>query len=582
MCNASLDDLLAVGFQRLIFLSEYDRRFAVMLSLLSGSETHALHWVRLRQQQLDRWRCGWAEDVTTATLERWRSEFTCDSVLLRALREPSCCLRAEAHTFLTESVLAEHVTSTNAGGLAVPSGYVVQRFVQLLSALPQASPVRDLRERLSTNPNARKKWMQRFRRRWSLQWGDRCVPHGIGITVQDRRAGVFFRWFRWAAESMTGAEVIVVNMDETNLGNVRPSSKGNLTSSSGVAHVAHAIVRRQRPVPRTSLIASICSDGALQRILPQVRLPSGCRDKIPGCAVQTAYAKAGPPQVARHGGTGWVGASVLRWWLPALRRAVTTERPGARILLVWDCAPTHISAEVLEVAKRLGIRVVLIPCKMTWRLQPLDTHVFSRLKHCMRTLEFAARAHAPRGTLPPLRKVELQGDAIRTTLVETSWARTVQRSGLSPRPGVVRDSLKELYQWSISRPAPPQAEDLQDSLMVPASRLVPLGELLFWSDPSPSVVPPAGGAASSAPPVQEVVVTPAAGSRSAWSVLRLPMTARLGATLPRPARGENHWAPRVLLDRVVTRSMTSSQSAGASLSTTAGVLERPAKRRRGG
>ncbi len=573
--------LVAAGFERLIVLSDLDRRFAVLLSVLSDCERLALHWVRLRQRQLDRWKSGWAEDVTAATLGLWRSELSGDPLLQRALREPSCCLRAEAHIFLTESVVAEHVVSINASGLPVPSSYVVQLFVRLLSAVPQASPVTELRERLGTNPNASKKWMHRFRERWSLHWGDRCVPHGIGVAVQDRRASLFFQWFRWAAMNAGSPDVIVVNMDETMLSNVQPLAKGNVICSPTSADVADAIVRRQAPLPRTSLIASICSDEALQKVLPQVRLPRTANDQMPSRAVLTAYARAGPPQVARHGGTGWAAAPVLCWWLRALRGAILKERPGARIVLVWDCAPSHICVDVLSEAKRLAIRIVCIPCKMTWRLQPLDTHVFSRLKHSMRTLEFSARVRALGGTVPPLERIELQGDAIKTTLVDTSWARTMQRSGLSAHPGIVRDGLRQLYERSTSRPALPHAEDLLDLLMVPASRVPQLADLMFWAA-APAVQPGrVQAAASTEPAVLQATETSGATSRPAWSLLRLPSSARLGSTAPQPPLAENFWAPRVLPGRVETRSMTSSRAAGVSQSPAA-ASEPPAKRRRGG
>lgn len=571
--------LVAAGFQQLIVLSDLDRRFAVMLSQLSGCETYALHWVRLRQRQLDRSGSGWAHVVTADVLERWRSELCRDSLLQRALREPSCCWRAEAHMFLAESVVAEHVSLTNASGLPVPSGYVVQRFVALLGSLPQALPIAELRRRLSTNPNASKKWMRRFRERWSLQWGERCVPHGIGTSVQDRRANVFFRWFRWAVESAGCEHVIVVNMDETMLSNVTPHAKGNVAGSDACGDVASAIVKRQAPLPRTSLIAAICSEAALQSVLPQVRLPKGASEAVPSRPVQAAYAKAGYPQVARHGGSGWATAPVLLWWLSALRGAILKEKPGARIILVWDRCPTHVSGVVLQRAKSLGIRIVIIPSKMTWRLQPLDTHVFSRLKHTMRSLEFAARARASSGTLPVLERVELHGIAIRATLVETSWAEIMQRSGLSPRIEMVRDAVKQVYDTSIGAPAMPEAADLMDSLMLPASSVPELAEMLFWAASPTAPLEHAAGPAAAGPAADGALRSAGGGVPHAPVTLRLPSSARLPAA-PGRAPAENVWAPPVLLPRVKTRSMTAVDAPEACTSAASASSQPAPKRRR--
>ena len=577
--DASYAVLLAAGFERLIRLSELDKRFAVLLKLLSNSDNLALHWVRLRQRQLDRWRSGWAQDVTRATLSEWAFQRSGDPLLRQALQDKACCFRAEAHIFLTESVVADHVRTANANGLPVPSGYVVRLFVKLLGALPQARPVSELCQRLGTNPNACKKWMSRFRDRWCFRWGDRCVPHGIGISVQDRRAIVFFRWFRWAVQCCHGGEIVVVNMDETMLNNVKPQAKGNLCGERGGHDVEQAIVRRPGVLPRTSLIAAICSDAAVQKVLPQVRLPKTIMGRIPSAAVLKAYAKAGAPQVARHGSAGWAGSPALCWWLRALLSAIKREKPRARVVLVWDRAATHISFDVLKVAKRLGIRIVVIPAKMTWCLQPLDTHVFSKLKHVIRSFEFARRAQAFSGTVSPLERVVLHGSAIRAVLVEAQWDVTMQRSGLTPAIGIVRDAVKDVYTRASSLPAMPSPDEFMDVLMVEASRVAELADLLFWAEPALPAPQAAAGAAAAVPAMPESQETAAATQMPSWTVLRLPTSARLGAA-PSRVLGQNHWAPPQLLPRVVTRSMTSSRRSLTSAASAAASSQGPAKRLR--
>ena len=58
-----------------------------------------------------------------------------------------------------------------------------------------------------------------------------------------------------------------------------------------------------------------------------------------------------------------------------------------------------------------------IPAKMTWKLQPLDTDVFSSLENRLRHLEFSARAETHSMLLQPLQRVVLQGQAIHQVLV---------------------------------------------------------------------------------------------------------------------------------------------------------------------
>ena len=60
------------------------------------------------------------------------------------------------------------------------------------------------------------------------------------------------------------------------------------------------------------------------------------------------------------------------------RIADTVRRVGATLVpvLLMDCARQHIHRSVFDAAARQGVRLVLIPAKLTWLLQPCDAHVF--------------------------------------------------------------------------------------------------------------------------------------------------------------------------------------------------------------
>ena len=50
------------------------------------------------------------------------------------------------------------------------------------------------------------------------------------------------------------------------------------------------------------------------------------------------------------------------------------------IILLMDMAPCHMHPSVFALARRKGIRIVLIPARLTGLLQPLDTHVFRQFR----------------------------------------------------------------------------------------------------------------------------------------------------------------------------------------------------------
>ena len=67
---------------------------------------------------------------------------------------------------------------------------------------------------------------------------------------------------------------------------------------------------------------------------------------------------------------------------------------------------------------------------MTWLLQPLDTHVFAKLKRKLHDLQAEARAEADDGTLPRTAWVGLLQKAITETLVERSWGHAFSQNGI--------------------------------------------------------------------------------------------------------------------------------------------------------
>jgi hypothetical protein len=575
------DQLLAAGFQRVIRPCLVDRRFAVLLRLLSSSDEYALKWIHMRLQQQNRWKEGLILPVSSAVLDAWCTELRSDSFLIRCLSTPGCYTRGEAHLFLAESLLSERIKTFLAGGLLVPSGYIVQRYVKLLEALPPAAPILDACERLKSKPQASKKWMRRFRDHWSMEWGTCSVPHGIGESIQKARAGIYYRWLLWAEEA-AGGEVAFVNMDETQLNNVRARVCGNRSSAAGAEVIASTIIRKERALPRTSLLAMVCSHDALQAVLPQVRLIQSKDGTVPSRQVLEAYAHAGQPQVARHGGSGWASRAVLGWWMTALKKAVKSVRPQAQIILVWDAAGTHLSNDVLLAAKRRGIRVVFIPAKMTWKLQPLDTDVFSSLKNHLRHMEFSARAETPSMLLQPLQRVVLQGQAIHQVLVQKSWSHVLRRAGMGMPFEDIRPSLKQLLQTECRAPRKPSDSELQEVLQVPPVRVPQLMDLLFWSVQAP-VIGDAVPAGTSAAPTSLGAV--AARLWSGARVVPRPLVLRTGARLPsglpsgQPA--SNVWMPLVGERQVITRSVSRRALASGSQSSAPAPPDRPAKRRRG-
>ncbi len=58
-------------------------------------------------------------------------------------------------------------------------------------------------------------------------------------------------------------------------------------------------------------------------------------------------------------------------------------------MLLSDVVPLHFADEVLEELRLQGLWFLVVPARLTWMLQPLDTHCFAKdkrhLQNCSRT-----------------------------------------------------------------------------------------------------------------------------------------------------------------------------------------------------
>ena len=347
---------------------------------------------------------------------------------------------------------------------------------------------------------------------------------------------------------------MVVNMDETMLSNVKERAKGVVADARRLANTASMRISRETAMPRTSLIAAICDDNRVQSRLPQLRLPRKVREHALSRPLRRAYCHARKPQMSLHGGSGWCNASIMTVWLRALKSAVAQAAPGRPLLLVMDDCSIHICDQVLLACVRLKIGVVIIPARMTWALQPLDTHVFCRLKGDIRKDMFETLA-GENWRMGLVDKVCLHGVAIKRVLVDTDWSITMARAGLSSAVHELRPALKQLIGDANCSGCFPDEEQLQDILQTPRCRCPALSKALKLT-----VQAAASEAVDDAPlpPAAPRAAAMGGGLASLGVRLRLRSVARLP---PAPGGSGASSSRCVMMDRhspVVTRSRSSA------------------------
>lgn len=231
--------------------------------------------------------------------------------------------------------------------------------------------------------------------------------------------------------ALDGKPFVIVSMDETALASVRHTGVGMIAGQLRAARRRYS--RPRDPVDRMhtkiSHLAAVVDNCDLQPLIPQIVLAKYSQHRRPPASVLDELSGHGFPLEFWHGTNGCVNVAVLLQWATRLRSVIHSWNNDAWILLLMDCASVHLSAEFTRHLRRLGILVVLVPAKLTWKLQVLDVSVFGPLKAEMRLEESRARARSPSGTMDPGTGARLASDSIRRMVVNHDWSRAFRRLG---------------------------------------------------------------------------------------------------------------------------------------------------------
>jgi transposase len=81
--------------------------------------------------------------------------------------------------------------------------------------------------------------------------------------------------------------------------------------------------------------------------------------------------------MATFSDNGWMNESVAIKWIDDVLAPHLAGRPGC---LIWDIFRAHITEGVKDHLASRNIKAIYVPASMTWKRQPLDTHIFAVIK----------------------------------------------------------------------------------------------------------------------------------------------------------------------------------------------------------
>ena len=296
-----------------------------------------------------------------------------------------------------------------------------------------------------------------------------------------------------ASAIAAGKTPLLLNLDETNVPIVYVHSRGtfvvdNASEAWGSRPKQAATKADQRM--NFTYVSIICNDSSIQPILPQVIFVS---EKCVTKAAWLRLCETLPSNVfVKRITKGWNNAKehaiILKLLGLILQPFLATRQP----ILYFDAALLHLKPECLAELATAVIWFAVIPPRLTWMLQPLDTHGFVRLKffvQCRFIDELGSGEDLP----VAIKMIKLVIRAIQKVLQAHRWEKSFADNGLAGSQATVSRTIAEALQYESL----PQASAARPTLEMirmcwPRNTQVPEAEV--WNAFPPVAMPGHGDA----------------------------------------------------------------------------------------
>lgn len=223
---------------------------------------------------------------------------------------------------------------------------------------------------------------------------------------------------------------LLINLDETAI--VRHVSGIRGTVVKPTAKVRVAIDRASLSERRTyiSLLACVTDDETVQGLLPQVLL--GNYHVFTLQVLRSLSGQTGSVTLWRQP-SAWNCHATMRKWLTLLTKALGPLVRARTVIVVLDVHPSHIHASIFQHARNCGVRFVYIPAKLTWLLQPCDTHVFAPFKRALQKAWLEEKSKAAGGKISLETWLKVVCATVGNTIIGTAWRKAFLADGLLAR-----------------------------------------------------------------------------------------------------------------------------------------------------
>jgi hypothetical protein len=268
------------------------------------------------------------------------------------------------------------------------------------------------------------------------------------------KATSFLQWAKCVREAAlkNGKIPLFVNMDETSVSYNYGKGKGLVISKDalppGKSH-------RKEPVSSSdakshvSFLAFITHDSSVQPKLPQIFI--GNHHRFTHKLLKSVFPHTPDGYYLWREVSSWNNHELMCRALKLLAKHLKDYLVSHQLVLVLDVAKCHLHSSIYSLAHRLGVILLYVPAKLTWLLQPADTHVFFRLKLRLRQLWLDMRVKSISGEVSHADWVTAVLGLTRKLLCGFQWRNAFGSDGLLDECKIGSRVLAELG-WSSPQP----------------------------------------------------------------------------------------------------------------------------------
>ena len=260
------------------------------------------------------------------------------------------------------------------------------------------------------------------------------VIYRIFLDVVADQVEACWQWHNYLVNACpVGKTTLTINIDETYVNFFQGIYKGNLAvATQDLPPDAPPLMQHAtRSQLRSGLthVGVICDVPVVQPLLPQILIaPKNVLTVRDLAGVRAAMPE---PIYVVHKKSKWANVKILVWLMQMIHWSLRHVRSLYNVVIMLDVLVVHFTPELLQCMDTLSFKYMYVPARLTWLIQPCDTHCFALYKRFLKLRVLRYRARNPFSTVPAVPVwFRFIADTIVNLMNQRSWVTAFRENGV--------------------------------------------------------------------------------------------------------------------------------------------------------